>query len=54
MFHILNARMRGVQYVMKTAQYIQKFIFAHFIITFIKRYVSWLNKYETVVVQLRI
>ena len=48
------AHTRGVQYVMKTAQYIPKFIFTHFIITFIKRSVSWLNQCKIAVVQLLI
>ena len=45
---------RGVQNVMKTAQYISKCYITHFIITFIKRYVSWLNKCKIAVVQLLI
>ena len=45
---------RGVEYVVKTSHYIPKFILIYFIITFIKRYVSWLNKCKTAVVQLLI
>ena len=46
---------RGVQYVMKTAQYIsQSFIFTHFIISSIKRSVSWLNNSKIAVNQLLI
>ena len=46
---------RGVQYVMKTVQYIPDFyIYTHFIISFIKRSVSWLNNSKIAVVQLPI